>query len=209
MADRCTTSAYRSGAAIGSRLRARAAPRDDPDAERPLRRARVLGVATLLAATACYLLARPERSAYFLTLLPVVPHRAPAGGFAWWTEWFPSFAHVFGFSLLTWAALRGRIVLCCAIWCAADLTFECLQALPDAHLGVFDPLDVLACVAGGLAAWVAARALAGASQAAMAISRSAPGATRGPRMAEMEDVVSDLDSEGGHRCRPPVPAAEA
>jgi hypothetical protein len=85
---------------------------------------------------------------------------------------FPSFAHAFGFSLLTVAALastRRQALWACAFWLVADLALEFMQAtsvrstllgfglLPGEPLawwprGRFDPLDLLAVALGAAAA---------------------------------------------------------
>lgn len=127
----------------------------------------------LLAGLAYYWLARPSGSAMFLSLLPASATGETPVLVSRWLGWLPTFAHVFAFALLTTLVLgRRHLVFACLLWGAINALFECGQALPAdiiQHLpdlfnlhayfsrGVFDPLDLGACVTGAWAAWALIR----------------------------------------------------
>jgi hypothetical protein len=127
----------------------------------------------LLAGVAFYWVSRSTGSALFLSLLPPSPEGPVPATFVRWLGWLPTFSHVFAFALLTYLALgRRHLLLACLLWVAVNALFELGQALPadtvrllpdflNLHTyfihGVFDPLDLLACAAGGGAAWVLIR----------------------------------------------------
>lgn len=136
----------------------------------------------LLAGVLVYLLDRPPGSAW---LVPSSwQHGASRQWFGPFGQWLPSFTHAFAFSLLTALCLprrRGTLVGACAAWAAIDTLAELGQhpalspALAEAlaHAlgqgplvaqtgryftrGVFDLGDVVAGLAGALAAYVALR----------------------------------------------------
>jgi glycopeptide antibiotics resistance protein len=127
----------------------------------------------LLSGLAYYWLTRPSDSAVFLSLLPAfTPWDTPIL-ISRWLGWLPTFAHVFAFSLLTSLVLgRRHILFACLSWGVINALFECGQALPaeiiqrlpdvfNLHTyfshGVFDPLDLGACVMGAWAAWALIR----------------------------------------------------
>ena len=131
----------------------------------------VLAIASiaLLAGVVFYWFTRPQNSAVFLSLLPVLPLNEHLSFLTQWLGWLPSFIHVFAFSLLTYWALGCRHLLFASVlWGVINSLFELGQALPPrmiqllpdvvnlhsylAH-GVFDIFDLLACVMGAWAAW--------------------------------------------------------
>ena len=72
---------------------------------------------------------------------------------------FPSFIHVFSFSLMTSACVwknHIHIRLVCISWVFINIAFECAQLLPanPVWYGTFDFYDILASFAGGICAWV-------------------------------------------------------
>lgn len=127
-------------------------------------------VLVLLLGTAFYWFTRPQGSAAFLSLLPAYPLDQHVSLFARWLGWLPTFTHVFAFSLLTYLALgRRHLLFACTLWAVINALFELGQALPLGviHLlpnffnmrayfssGVFDWLDLGACVIGGWTAWL-------------------------------------------------------
>ena len=89
-------------------------------------------------------------------------HDTPS--FRRYLDWFPSFVHVFSFSLLTWLALEKRYAFFSVmLWVGINLFFEIAQMLPSAYAknlpgilyvyvlrGTFSISDILAvCMAGG------------------------------------------------------------
>ena len=132
-----------------------------------------IAVTALLAGVAFYWAGRPSGSALFLSLLPPSPPGQNSESFASWFGWLPTFAHVFAFSLLTFLALgRRHLLFACLMWGVINALFELGQALPAGTIqllpdflnfrsyfahGVFDPLDLVACVAGAWAAWALVR----------------------------------------------------
>jgi len=127
-------------------------------------------VFTLLLGIAYYWFTRPQGSTVFLSLLPSLPQKQDLSFFAQWLGWFPSFIHVFAFSILTYLALgRRHRLFACILWSAINILFELGQALPAGLVlllpdffniriyfanGVFDPLDLAACVIGAWVAWM-------------------------------------------------------
>ena len=125
-------------------------------------------VIALLLGVAYYWFTRPQSSTAFLSLLPAFRLTQNSIFFARWLGWFPTFAHVFAFTLLTYLALgRRNLLFACILWGGINALSELGQALPAEiiHLfpdvfnlqayfsnGVFDPLDLSACVIG---AWTA------------------------------------------------------
>lgn len=126
-------------------------------------------VIVLLLGITYYWIARPQSSAAFLAFLPAFPLDDHPAFVSRWFGWLPSFAHVFAFSLLTYLALgRSHLLFACILWGGINALFELGQALPpeiirllpDLHnlqayfsIGVFDPLDLVACVMGAWAVW--------------------------------------------------------
>ena len=126
-------------------------------------------ITLLFLGVAYYWLVRTGGSTFFLYPLPRPPALADLSFLAPWLDWLPSFLHVFSFSILTWLTLDGRHPFaCCALWFLVNAFFEVGQLLPEdlaqclpnfANLrgyctkGVFDPVDVVACLAGALIAW--------------------------------------------------------
>jgi hypothetical protein len=137
-----------------------------------IRMAATAGI-TLLLGIIYYWLARPLDSASFLALMPAPPLALTPAFFARWLGWLPTFVHVFAFSLLTWLTLgRRHVLFSCILWGVVNALFELGQALPVSLLqylpesmnlrtyfsyGVFDPLDLSACVIGSWVAFVILR----------------------------------------------------
>ena len=131
-------------------------------------------VIALLAGVAYYWVTRPSGSALFLTLLPLFPEGLSPMSLTRWSGWLPSLFHVFAFALLTCLVLgRRHILFACLLWGVINALFEFGQALPAETLagmpdlfnlrsyfshGVFDPLDLVACMVGAWAAWALVRA---------------------------------------------------
>jgi hypothetical protein len=127
----------------------------------------------LLTGLAFYWLTRPSDSALFLSLLPAFSPGETPILISRWLGWLPTFAHVFAFALLTSLALGGRYLLfTCLLWATVNALFELGQALPAETIqllpdflnlhtyfihGVFDPLDLVACMAGAWAAYALLR----------------------------------------------------
>ena len=123
----------------------------------------------LLLGITYYWIARPQSSVAFLALLPAPPLDESPELVSRWFGWLPTFVHVFAFSLLTYLALGGsRLLFACILWGGINALFElgqalpleAIQLLPDLHhlqvyfsTGVFDPLDLVACVMGAWAVW--------------------------------------------------------
>jgi hypothetical protein len=130
-------------------------------------------VIALLFGILYYWLSRPPGSAAFLGLLPAPPLGLDPSFFTRWLGWLPTFLHVFAFSLLTWLALGRRYILfTCTLWGGINAVFELGQALPSQLIqylpvplklrdyfthGVFDPLDLAACIIGACVAWIVLR----------------------------------------------------
>jgi hypothetical protein len=128
---------------------------------------------TLLLGIAYYWFTRPHDSALFLALLPESSADRDLSFLSHWLGWLPTFLHVFAFSLLTFLALgRGHLLFACMLWGAINALFELGQAMPPGYTGllpdllnihsyfahgVFDPLDLIACIVGAWAAWFIAR----------------------------------------------------
>ncbi len=125
----------------------------------------LVATAALVVGLVFYVLLRPEGSAPLLRMLPAIPNAPVSAELIASLGWLPSFLHVFAMSLLTWIVLgRSLIVLSAGTWCAVNLLFELGQREPQIltplqvnYAGTFDPYDVVACIAGGLAACVFAR----------------------------------------------------
>jgi hypothetical protein len=133
----------------------------------------LLAVMALLMGVAYYWITRPAGSSVFLTLLPEFPLNQYSSFFARWFGWLPTLLHVFAFSLLTYLALgRRHLLFSCILWGVINALFELGQAMspeytgfiPDLFnirsyfdYGVFDPLDLTACIAGAWAAWFIVR----------------------------------------------------
>jgi hypothetical protein len=138
---------------------------------------------SLAAGVLVYLLDRSAAHTALLPRLEGLPVRHVFGSFG---QWLPSWAHVFGFSLLSAAALPWRTKPrygVCAAWCAIDLAFEFgqqplakwpLAAAAEQWLGwtplaqplaayfihgTFDLADVAATVSGAAAAALLLRRL--------------------------------------------------
>lgn len=130
------------------------------------------GFSILLAGTLVYLTDRPADSVYFVERycsdLSLYGSIEPVFGFFGGN--LPGFAHAFSFSMIT-AGLFGKnrkdYRSICLFWVLVNLLFECGQAftgiaagLPGPSAvksyfanGTFDPLDLVALTAGGLAAY--------------------------------------------------------
>jgi hypothetical protein len=129
----------------------------------------VLSIVVLSCGVLLYVLVRPEDSAFFLSLIPKVPNLLSAREIARLTGWFPSFFHVLGFSLATWGLLGCRhILFACTSWCVINVYFEFSQLTTHSswilssyirYSGVFDPMDIIGCFAGGFTAWIVSRFL--------------------------------------------------
>ena len=127
-----------------------------------------IALAALLLGISYYWLARPEHGLLLFPMLPTTKLLVPSL-VAHWLGWLPTAAHVFSFSLLTWLSLGGRHpTFACVLWCVVNAGFELGQALPVGVIdrfpdilnirnyltnGVFDWLDLTACVVGAWAAW--------------------------------------------------------
>ena len=125
-------------------------------------------VVLLLGITYCWI-ARPQGNAAFLAFLPAFPLDHYPIFFSRWFGWLPTFTHVCAFSLLTYLALgSSHMLFACMLWGGINalyelgqaLPLEIIQLLPDIYnvqacfsKGVFDPLDLAACVMGASAAW--------------------------------------------------------
>jgi hypothetical protein len=127
----------------------------------------------LLAGLAYYWATRSTDSTMFLSLLPASVPEQSSTFFTRWSGWLPTFVHVFAFALLTYLALgRRNALFACMLWGVINTLFEFGQALPTETLehmpdllnlrtyfsrGIFDPLDLVACVMGAWAAWALIR----------------------------------------------------
>lgn len=140
-----------------------------------------VGIFAIAVGVSVYLFDRDWGSAYFLAALG--EHAAPAGAqsvFGLLGSQLPSFAHVYGFILLTAGILslwRWTHPWVCLGWFATDSLFELLQlpsvaphleplaqafagfpildnVAPYAFQGHFDVLDLLAVAAGSVAAYL-------------------------------------------------------
>jgi len=127
----------------------------------------------LLAGLAYYWAIRPAGSTVFLSLLPAFAPEYSSTLFTRWSGWLPTFIHVFAFALLTYLALgRRHALFACLLWGVINALFEFGQALPAETVewmpelfnlrtyfshGIFDPLDLVACVTGAWAAWALIR----------------------------------------------------
>jgi hypothetical protein len=136
----------------------------------------VLGCAALLLGVLVYL---TDRDTSRTLLIPGVPALAASHWFGTVGQWLPSAIHPFAFSLLSAAALpapRSRAYGACLVWCVVNVVFEMgqhplisaplAQALDAAFgrgpiggalaryfvRGTFDVGDIVAAVAGALAA---------------------------------------------------------
>jgi hypothetical protein len=139
----------------------------------------LLATAVLLAGAGVYVFDRPPTSFYLTFEWLATSHLPPLFGAVGWN--LPSFAHAFGFSILTTCAIsehssnqwRG-----CAIWFVLDSGLEAGQTklvaaqvdklMPDWFDGMpvlenvarfftegrFDSLDLAAVLAGCIAAWI-------------------------------------------------------
>ena len=142
-----------------------------------MRRTLLIGALALAIGLLVYLTDRATGHAQWLPAMPGWAASGSFGSFGAIGAWLPSLAHVLGFSLLSAAWLPPPAhPAACASWCVIDLGFECGQhasvapllaawlaqwspGLPGAEAlqryflrGRFDPLDLLACIAGaGLA----------------------------------------------------------
>ncbi len=130
----------------------------------------VIGFLILAAGALFYWLTRPTESAAFLALLPGGPMLEGDTDVSRWLNWLPSFVHVLAFSILTWLAFGYRRAgLACGSWLCIGVVFELAQGLPPTAIdflpaifnlqtglkaGVFDPLDLFACVLGAMTAWI-------------------------------------------------------
>lgn len=138
-----------------------------------------LGFIVLIAGTLVYLADRPSGTAYFVNRSPVplhftsgFPHLFGSIGF-----YFPSFAHVLSFSLMTGGVLACRKmggIFVCLGWFGVDGLFELGQKYGASvaayvpgwfkgipflentgnyfRFGTFDPRDIAAAAVGALAA---------------------------------------------------------
>jgi len=130
-------------------------------------------VIALLLGIVFYWFIRPQGSAAFLSLMPAFPPDQDLSFFGRWLGWLPTFLHVFAFSLLTFVTLGRRHLLpACILWGVINALFELGQALPAGIVlllpdlfnirsyfanGVFDLLDLGACVIGAWSAWALLR----------------------------------------------------
>lgn len=144
------------------------------------RRQALIGVAALVAGTAVYLLDRPAGQ---LALIPpdwvLSDGQGSVSGILGGV--LPDFLHPFAFAMLTGSLLapsRLRYGIACLVWATIDLAFETGQAptvskwlaatigpwkgrIPGVESilsyfgnGTYDPLDVLATIAGAVMAWL-------------------------------------------------------
>ncbi len=138
--------------------------------------------ASLALGSTVYLLGRDWSTVYILQWAAEAQHAGPLLDLGSWAGWAPSFAHAYGFSLLTTVLLgggRAAATWACGMWGALDGLLElgqrpgwaaALPPLPDAFPGIpilenvtayfqrghFDVLDLVAIAAGCGAAWLTA-----------------------------------------------------
>ena len=149
---------------------------------RPDQRVWIVALIALFAGASVYVLGRDWSTVYLLAWAADFQQGWPSLQLGRWAGSPPSFAHAFGFALLTVLVLGsgpGRAAGACLFWGATDTLLELLQrpdwaaAIPPlppelagwpvlANLpayfrhGQFDALDVAAIVLGVLAAWLVA-----------------------------------------------------
>ncbi len=141
----------------------------------------ILGVILLLAGIFFYLVDRPPDRIYFIqqigtqfSLFDKTPLLFGKLG-----DWFPTFAHVTAFSLLTaafWGGSRKRVATICTAWAGINILMELGQkykavaidltpawfsqipgfknTAPYFQQGSFDRMDILAAVMGAVAAYI-------------------------------------------------------
>ncbi|MEJ2138766.1 MAG: hypothetical protein P8Y61_04810 [Gammaproteobacteria bacterium] len=148
-------------------------------------RAWITAILALLAGAAIYLLGRDWSTVYLLAWTADAQAGGPALRLGAWSGRAPSFAHAFGFAVLTALMLGGgrkNAAVACLFWGATDAFLELLQrpewsvAIPQLPFelaawplfdnlhayfqqGQFDLLDIVAIALGAFAAWLVARSL--------------------------------------------------
>jgi len=151
------------------------------------RRAWIVTTLAFLAGAAIYLFGRDWSTVYLLAWASAAQPDGPALALGAWAGSAPSFAHAFGFALLTALVAGGgstRAACACLFWGMTDTLLELLQrpdwsvAIPSLPPGLadwpllgnlpayfrqgqFDMLDVAAIALGTLAAWLVARTVPG------------------------------------------------